>query len=758
MSEGRSLGRTVVVAALLLTLALFSMVTSASSPSDRPAALPYIDATDCTTANASAGCTGNDTGQWDHSATIYERNSSIGQTEAVVKLRIEGKGDPIAYRLQQTMIAMDDTGSMAWNDPNNTRFDAAMFYLDQLNNPDEVGFVIYSTDLPNGQYSELRSPLTTSYNTVKTKMYGSSSGSTPMIDGLRTASDELIPKLKSGYSWAVIHLTDGCYNTDGDPQPEVDRMVSEHIRMFNIGLYLDPNTPDRLICEPELRSWSNETGGKYYYVQHASDLRQVYQNISNNNGWGHSNDFAGSSPKNGTPMVVFKLTDDIEVVPGSFVCGAGCVDPTPSAPKVEANNSGLKLEWKSPVIELKIGQVWEVEFKVRSYAIGTKVAVNDVAESRIAYDQYDNTPGGSDGFEQLRLRVLPSVPTAPVDLKGELNGSKIDLSWHSPSILGGGRPPVLNYKIYKGLEPGKELYLASVDGRETKYVDLKVAPRETYYYRVSALNVMGEGPLSNEVNLTVPVTMFVPGPPRSLSAEPDEGTISLVWEPPLCEGYSPVIGYRIYRGPSLGEVTFVASVGADQTALSDGSVAKDITYYYAVSAFNAVGEGLLSDVANATVPGEIPGGEGGPPPVPYYHVRVMVRDAGTLDSIEFATINYGIDRGTFYSDERGQALITDTSPGKRRLSVTAEGYEPLVGYLVMRDYDSNVTLFMNKKVAEDTGNSPPSVDTISLSMFLLAVLVAEVVFLLIVYMRVDRSKHRTIAHRSRAIQPRKVDK
>jgi hypothetical protein len=384
---------------------------------------------------------------------------------------------------------------------------------------------------------------------------------------------------------------------------------------------------------------------------------------------------------------------------------------------------------------LNIGQVWEVEFKVRSYAIGTKVAVNDVAESHIAYDQYDDTSGGFDGFEQLRLRVLPSVPAAPVDLKGELNGSKIELSWSSPSVLGGGRPPVLNYKIYKGTESGKEQYYAMVGGSETTFADRVFFLNETYYYRVNAVNCMGEGPMSNEVNVTVSVTKFVPTAPRSLSAEPDEDTIALSWEPPLHEGYTPIIGYRVYRGLSPGEVTFVAGVGADETAFSDESVVRDVTYYYAVSAFNAVGEGPMSEVVDASVPGEEP-----QQPIPHYYVHVTIRDAETNEPIAFATIKLGIDRGTFSSDEWGHALITDTSPGKRRLSLTADGYEPVLGYLAINSPDSNVTLYMNKRAVESASGPPPQADVLSLLVLILAVLVAEVAFFMIVYSRVKRSK------------------
>jgi hypothetical protein len=112
----------------------------------------------------------------------------------------------------------------------------------------------------------------------------------------------------------------------------------------------------------------------------------------------------------------------------------------------------------------------------------------------------------------------------------------------------------------------------------------------------------------------------------------------------------------------------------------------------------------------------------------------------TNEPVTFATIKFGIDRGTFSSDEWGHALITDTSPGRRRLSLTADGYEPVLGYLVINSPDSNVTLYMNRKAVESAGERPPQADVSSLLVLILAVLVAEVAFFIIAHSRIKRPK------------------
>ncbi|HLF06823.1 MAG TPA: Ig-like domain-containing protein, partial [Thermoplasmata archaeon] len=124
-----------------------------------------------------------------------------------------------------------------------------------------------------------------------------------------------------------------------------------------------------------------------------------------------SSDIAGKPPKTGAPMLVFKLTDDIEVVPNAFMCDSStCTSPTPSNPAfIVPGNRGIRMEWNAPVKELRIKQYWQIEFGVRSYTNGSNVKVNDVANSFVQYDRYDGSPGGSDVFEQLYVTVEPVV-------------------------------------------------------------------------------------------------------------------------------------------------------------------------------------------------------------------------------------------------------------------------------------------------------------------------------------------------------------
>src|SRR3989454_145571 len=90
-----------------------------------------------------------------------------------------------------------------------------------------------------------------------------------------------------------------------------------------------------------------------------------------------------------------------------------------------------------------------------------------------------------------------------------------------------------------------------------------------------------------------------PGPAANLQAAAGDGKVDLSWYQPASDGRSPVTNYRIYRGTTSGSLTFLSMIG---TVLSyaDTGRTNGVTYYYAVSAVNAAGEGAQSGEVSAT--------------------------------------------------------------------------------------------------------------------------------------------------------------
>src|SRR5439155_9862610 len=123
---------------------------------------------------------------------------------------------------------------------------------------------------------------------------------------------------------------------------------------------------------------------------------------------------------------------------------------------------------------------------------------------------------------------------------------------------------------------------------------------QTYYYKVSAKNAVGEGPLSSETSATPQAPPPVPpSAPTLLSATPGNAQVTLSWSAPTSNGGSPVTNYTIYRDTTSGTRIFLVTVGNVLTYI-DAGVSNGTTYYYTVAAVNVAGPGPQSNELSAT--------------------------------------------------------------------------------------------------------------------------------------------------------------
>lgn len=82
----------------------------------------------------------------------------------------------------------------------------------------------------------------------------------------------------------------------------------------------------------------------------------------------------------------------------------------------------------------------------------------------------------------------------------------------------------------------------------------------------------------------------VPGVPQNLIATPGNAQVYLHWDPPSSDGSSPITGYKIHRGVTDAILYPLATIGNVRT-YTDTGLTNGQTYYYLVSAVNAIGEG-----------------------------------------------------------------------------------------------------------------------------------------------------------------------
>ncbi len=210
----------------------------------------------------------------------------------------------------------------------------------------------------------------------------------------------------------------------------------------------------------------------------------------------------------------------------------------------------------------------------------------------------DGEPVSVSAESQGRLPNL-GPPSAPRNLQATGSDSRVTLTWDPPADSGG--VPLTAYFVYKGEAPGKEGPVGNI-GLVTSYIDLLVTNGKTYYYKVSALNALGESPQSNEASATPHPPASLPGPPQGLGASGGDGVVTLGWSAPASDGGSAITNYKVYRRTPPAGFSLLATVGNVLT-YTDATVTNGVTYNYVVRAVSAVGEGGPSNEVSVTPTG-----------------------------------------------------------------------------------------------------------------------------------------------------------
>jgi len=213
------------------------------------------------------------------------------------------------------------------------------------------------------------------------------------------------------------------------------------------------------------------------------------------------------------------------------------------------------------------------------------------------YYQVSATNAIGEGPRSSEVSVTPATPPgAPQGLSATPGDATVSLTWSPPSSNGGS--PITNYRVYRGNISGGETLLTTL-GVATSYSDTTVTNGVTYYYEVSALNNVGEGPRSSEASATPIASTTVPGAPQDLGAVAGDATVALAWSSPSSDGGSTITNYRVYRGTISGQLSLLATL-PNVLSYTDSAVTNGQTYYYKVTAVNAVGEGPRSNEASGT--------------------------------------------------------------------------------------------------------------------------------------------------------------
>jgi outer membrane protein assembly factor BamB/fibronectin type 3 domain-containing protein len=224
---------------------------------------------------------------------------------------------------------------------------------------------------------------------------------------------------------------------------------------------------------------------------------------------------------------------------------------------------------------------------VKGYTGGTSWVDTNVTVDTLYYYMVSAVNDAGEG-KKSNEEVSHTLPIAP-ELTAIPGNSKVSLSWTVPTWK---NMSIKKYNIYRGMAADGETLFDT--GHTTHYapywVDANVIVGTTFYYKVSAVSDVGEGPRSNEQKAT---PYAVPDAP-TLTATTGISNVTLSWTVPRSNSAS-ITNYNIYRGTIFGDEIIFVKGYTGGTSWVDWNVSEGTKYYYIVCAVNAAGEGSGSN-------------------------------------------------------------------------------------------------------------------------------------------------------------------
>jgi fibronectin type 3 domain-containing protein len=189
----------------------------------------------------------------------------------------------------------------------------------------------------------------------------------------------------------------------------------------------------------------------------------------------------------------------------------------PSAPtnlQATAGNSQVILGWSAPAsnggasitgYKMYRGTTSGGETLLASLGNVLTYTNSALTNGQIYYYKVSAVNSAGEGAKSTSASATPTVPptgttisSAPRNLQAVAGDAQVTLSWIAPSSDGGAT--ITGYMVYRGSLSGSETLLASI-GNVLTYADNGVTNNNTYYYKVIAVNSVGESPYSSEVSV-----------------------------------------------------------------------------------------------------------------------------------------------------------------------------------------------------------------------------------------------------------------
>lgn len=196
-------------------------------------------------------------------------------------------------------------------------------------------------------------------------------------------------------------------------------------------------------------------------------------------------------------------------------------------------------------------------------------------------------------------------PTSPKNLQAHIDSTqgnlKINLNWDVPTSNGGSA--IIQYIVYKGTAPNNLVILNYIDANLLSFTDTNIVYGNKYYYTVSAKNEQGESNTSNVISMNVNNFIYPPSAPGNFLCVSDDNFAYISWDPPINNGGSPLVNFKIYRGSSQNNLQTLVILDPLTFSFVDTTVVLLNTYFYKITASNNSYEGEESQLKSVEITG-----------------------------------------------------------------------------------------------------------------------------------------------------------
>ncbi|HSW78987.1 MAG TPA: carboxypeptidase regulatory-like domain-containing protein, partial [Candidatus Babeliales bacterium] len=198
----------------------------------------------------------------------------------------------------------------------------------------------------------------------------------------------------------------------------------------------------------------------------------------------------------------------------------------------------------------------------------------------------------------------------------------------------------------------------------TTYTDNVVTNGTTYYYKVSAVNSVGESSQSGELSATIPIpaldTIAPTGPTNLVASVASAYQVNLAWN--ASSDNVGVTRYDIYRSN-----TKIDSMGGGITGYRDASTLAKTSYSYVVYAYDGAGnKSTVSNKVSVTTPTVVTG-------LGSITGRLTNNSGAPLASVK---VSYSLNGSTksVSTNSSGNYVISSLTPGSQNLTYSLTSY------------------------------------------------------------------------------------